>query len=114
MLTLVALVLAFTVLPSPWNAAAVATAAVIDLAETAMLLRWSGRRRATAVGVETFSGRHAVAVAPLAPHGQVRLDGELWAAESTRSVEPRDVVVIQEVRGLKLIVGPAPARFDGK
>ena len=54
-LTIVAIVLAVTVLPQPWGWIAVITAAVIDVAETAFFVWWSKQRRA-AVGAETLVG----------------------------------------------------------
>ncbi len=79
MLTIVAIVLALTVIPSPWGWVAVIVAGLIDVAETAFFVRWSKRRRAT-VGAETLVGRQAVVVRALAPQGQVKLDGEVWEA----------------------------------
>lgn len=107
MLTIVAVVLALTVLPAPWGALAVVTAAAVDVAETAFFVRWSKRRRA-AVGAETLVGRTAVVVRPLAPRGQVRLDGELWEARSAEDVQPGSEVVVTGLEGLVLEVEPAP------
>lgn len=106
MLTLAAIVLAVTVLPTPWNFAAVAVAAAIDVGETLFFLHWSKRRRAT-VGVETFVGRRAVVVRPLSPRGgQVKLDGEVWEARSEYDVLPGEEVVVRAVEGLVLDVDP--------
>ena len=106
MLTIVAIVLALTVLPAPWGWLAVLTAAAIDVVETAFFVRWSKRRRAT-VGAETLVGRTAVVVRPLAPHGQVRLDGELWEARAVGDVPPGAEVVVTGLDGLVLDVEPA-------
>lgn len=106
MLTLVALLLALLVLPSPWGAAIVAVAALADLAETVALIRWSRRRRA-AVGLETLAGRSATVVTTLAPRGQVRVDGEIWSARcaAAGAVARRgDRVRIIRVEGLELVV----------
>jgi membrane-bound serine protease (ClpP class) len=105
-LTIVAVVLAFTVLPSPWGVVAVAVAAVIDAGETVFFVRWSKRRRAT-VGVETLVGRTAVVVRQLAPRGQVKLDGEVWEARGPAGVLPGEEVVVIAVEGLVLDVVPA-------
>jgi membrane protein implicated in regulation of membrane protease activity len=104
-LTLVAVVLALTVIPSPWNWVAVLSAATVDVAETALLVRWSRRRRA-AVGAEAMLGRTAVVVTALAPQGQVKLDGELWLATSETPVSPDEQVVVAEIDGLLLRVDP--------
>ena len=74
MLTIVAVILALTVLPSPWGVVAVVGAAAIDVVEIGFFARWSKRRRAT-VGAETLVGRTAVVVRALSPRGQVQLDG---------------------------------------
>ena len=109
MLTLIALVLALIFLPSPWSWIVVVSAAVIDLAETGAFVRWSRRRRRLtrpAVGVEDLVGRRAVVVRALAPDGQVRVQGEIWAARSRAPVEQGEAVVIRAVDGLVLEVEP--------
>jgi membrane-bound serine protease (ClpP class) len=104
--TAVAILLAVFVLPQPWGIAAVVVGAAIDLGETAFFLRWSQRRRAR-VGVETLVGRTGIAVSPLAPTGQVKVDGELWVARTEQGVERGSAVVVREVDGLTLVVEPA-------
>ncbi len=103
MLTLLAVVLALTVLPSPWGWIAVVAAAAIDVVETVILLRWSRRRRAT-VGAETLIGRRAVVVTALTPRGQVKLDGEVWEARAGTELEPGSEVVVTGLDGLVLNV----------
>ena len=105
MLTIVAVVLALTVLPSPWGVVAVVVAFAIDAGETAFFVRWSKRRRA-AVGVETLVGRTALVVRALTPHGQVKLDGEVWEARGPAGVLPGEEVVVTAVDGLVLDVEP--------
>jgi membrane-bound serine protease (ClpP class) len=106
-LTAIAIVLAVFVLPQPWGLVAVAAGAAIDLGETLFFLRWSQRRRAR-VGVETIVGRTGVAVGPVAPNGQVKVGGELWAARSALAIERDSAVVVREVDGLTLVVEPVP------
>jgi membrane protein implicated in regulation of membrane protease activity len=105
MLTIVAVVLALTVIPSPWGWVAVIAAALVDVAETAFFVRWSKRRR-SAVGLETLVGRRAVVVRALAPRGQVKLDGEVWEARAEYDLLPGDEVVVRSVDGLVLMVEP--------
>lgn len=105
MLTIVAIVLALTVLPAPWGWVAVLGAAAIDVAETVFFLHWSKRRRA-AVGVETLIGRRAVVVRALTPGGQVKLDGEVWEARSDVDLDPGREVVVRGLDGLVLDVEP--------
>ena len=103
MLTLAAIVLAVTVIPSPWNWVAVVAAASVDVAETAVLIRWSKRRRA-AVGAETLVGRTGVVVRALTPRGQVRVDGELWDARAAHHLAPGEEVLVTSLDGLVLEV----------
>ena len=105
MLTIVAVVLALTVLPSPWGVVAVVGAFLIDVGETWFFVRWSKRRR-SAVGVETLVGRTAVVVRALTPRGQVKVDGEVWEARSGLHVAPGEEVVVTRVDGLVLDVEP--------
>lgn len=112
MLTIVAVILALTVLPSPWGVVAVAGAAVIDVVEIGFFARWSKRRRAT-VGAETLVGREAVVMRALSPRGQVRIDGEIWEAraDADADIAPGADVVVTAVDGLVLRVEPAPSSF---
>jgi membrane protein implicated in regulation of membrane protease activity len=105
-ITVVAIVLAIFVLPRPWGIALVAAAATTDLAQTFAYMRWSTRRRAR-VGAETLVGRTAVVVSPLSPRGQVKVDGELWAARSDVPVETGSEVVIRGLEKLTFVVEPA-------
>jgi membrane-bound serine protease (ClpP class) len=104
-LTIVAVILALTVLPSPWGVVAVLGAAAIDVVEVTFFARWSKRRRA-AVGAETLVGRTGVVVRALAPGGQVRLDGEIWEATATGEVAPGVEVAVTGRDGLVLEVEP--------
>lgn len=111
MLTLIALVLALFLVPSPWNWIVVIVAALIDVAETAGFVWWSRRRRRRsqpAVGVEDLVGRVAVAASALRPEGQVRVHGEIWAARSRAPADRGARVVVRAVDGLVLDVEPVP------
>ena len=55
-------------------------------------------------------GSRGVALESLAPRGQIRLDGEIWHAESRipgQAIAPGTPVVVRSTRGLTLIVEPA-------
>lgn len=105
MLTIVAVILALTVLPSSWGIVAVLSAVAVDSVEIAFFARWSKRRKAT-VGAETLVGRTAVVIRALAPRGQVKLDGEVWEARAATDVLPGAEVVVTAIEGLVLEVEP--------
>jgi membrane-bound serine protease (ClpP class) len=116
MLTIIALILAFIFLPSPWNVIVVLVTAVVDTVETGAFVWWSRRRRRTtpaAVGVDSIVGRPGVAIARLdsdwTTKGQVRVDGEIWAARSTEPVDPGAEVRVVGIDGLTLDVEPIGA-----
>jgi membrane-bound serine protease (ClpP class) len=116
-LTLIALILALFVLPSPWGVIAVAAAAIFDLIETGVFVWWSRRRRRrgpAAVGVHELVGRTGVALSRLeqgaVTPGQVRLNGEIWGARASEPVDPGEPVRVVAVDGLTLDVAPARER----
>jgi membrane-bound serine protease (ClpP class) len=102
-LTIIAVILALTVLPSPWGVVAVLSAAAIDVVEVTFFARWSKRRRAT-VGAETLVGRTGVVIRAVSPRGQVRLDGEIWEATSEETLAPGEEIVVRAIHGLVLDV----------
>jgi membrane-bound serine protease (ClpP class) len=104
-LTVLAILLALFWLPAPWGIVAVSVAALIDVAETVVFMRWSKRRRA-AVGVEALVGRRGVVVTALAPRGQVKVDGEIWNAQTDAAMLPGAEVVVRRVEELTLHVEP--------
>lgn len=106
MLLLVATLLAIFVLPSPWGLVAVAVAAVIDLAEVAVGI-WYSKRRKAAVGLEALVGKRGVVVDALWPEGQVRVNGELWKARCADECDSGTAVVVRAIDGLTLEVEPA-------
>lgn len=109
MITLVALVVAVLFVPAPWNWLLVVGAAIVDLAETGAFVWWSRRRRRLtrpAVGIEDFVGRSGVALTPLVPDGQVRVQGEIWAARSLVPAARGAEVRVRSVDGLVLGVEP--------
>jgi membrane-bound serine protease (ClpP class) len=112
-LTIIALILALLVLPSPWGAIVVVAAAIVDLIETGVFVWWSRRRRRrgpAAVGVQSLVGRSGVALRRLDPGsaspGQVRIDGEIWSARASAPVDPGGRVTVAAVEGLTLDVIP--------
>jgi membrane protein implicated in regulation of membrane protease activity len=104
-LFLLALFLAFFVLPSPWGLIAVAVAGMLEIGETSLFIWWSKRRRAS-VGVETLVGQTGFAVGALWPTGQVRVNGEIWQARCQGGCDAGTAVVVRSVDGLTLVVEP--------
>jgi membrane protein implicated in regulation of membrane protease activity len=98
-LTIVAIVLAVLVLPSPWGWIAVLGAALIDILEMLAFWWWSKRRRPT-VGVETLVGAEAEVV----DGRYVRVAGELWRARDLAGRAPGERVRVRAVDGLELDV----------
>jgi membrane protein implicated in regulation of membrane protease activity len=60
-------------------------------------------------GKRPLPGSRGVVVKTLSPEGYIRIEGELWRAETAdhaRSILPCEMVTIEEVRGLTLFVRP--------
>jgi membrane protein implicated in regulation of membrane protease activity len=78
-------------LPSPWNLVGFLVTVPLGIVE---LLAWNRtvRHRKKAVGAQTLIGRSAVVVSPCRPGGQVRLDGEIWAARSNTGADVHESV----------------------
>jgi membrane protein implicated in regulation of membrane protease activity len=94
-------------LPSPWNLLAFVVAVLLGIVE---LFAWNRtvRHRAKQVGAQTLIGRDATVVSPCRPDGQVRLDGEIWAARGSSEAAVHDSVRVVGRDRLTLIVEPAP------
>lgn len=103
MTLVVAVLLALFVLPDPWNWAAVAIGATVEVAESFFWIWLSKRRRAT-VGAEALIGTRATVVSECRPLGQVRVAGELWRARCDSGAGPGDVVRILSLDGLTLVI----------
>jgi membrane-bound serine protease (ClpP class) len=103
----VAILLAFLVVPAPWGIPLVAAGALIEAAEAVFWIRWTQRRRAK-VGAEALLGRTARVISRLDPDGQVQVQGEIWRAHSTSAepVEPGADVRVLAVENLRLVVEP--------
>ncbi len=103
MLLIGAVLLAVFVLPFGWGVAAVAAAAVVEVAEIFFWV-WLSKRYRIQVGAETLVGARAVVVTPCRPNGQVRVQGELWQARCRDGADPGDTVRIAARDGLTLVV----------
>jgi membrane-bound serine protease (ClpP class) len=102
-LLVVAILAAIFWLPATWGIAAVIGAAAVELAEIAVFVWYSKRRRAT-TGAEALVGSVGVAVTSCRPEGQVRVEGELWKAVCAEGAAAGDGVVVEDVDGLTLTV----------
>jgi membrane-bound serine protease (ClpP class) len=102
MLILVAVVL-LLVLPEPWGLIAFAVALLGAVFE---VLYWhrTVRHRRQAVGADTLIGREAIVLTECRPAGQVRLDGEIWAATCVTGAAPGDTVRVVGRDQLRLVV----------
>ena len=94
MLLLLALAAAVFWLPTPWGVVAVVGAALFELAELAVFVWYSKRRRA-AIGAEALPGMTGTVVEPCRPVGQVRLAGELWRARCPEGADRGETVVVE-------------------
>jgi membrane-bound serine protease (ClpP class) len=85
--------------------------AAVEVGEATFMLRWSRRAR-PAVGVEALVGRRAVAATRCSPHGQVRIDGEIWAARCAQGCDAGERVTVTGVEGLTLTVQRDPLHTE--
>jgi membrane protein implicated in regulation of membrane protease activity len=95
-LLLLAILAAIFWLPTPWGFVAVAAATVVELAEVAVFVWYSRRRRAT-TGAEALPGSTGIVVEPCRPVGQVRLAGELWRARCEEGADVGERVVVESL-----------------
>jgi membrane protein implicated in regulation of membrane protease activity len=99
---IIAVLLAYFVLPSPWGLIAVLFACVLEIFEVMWGLRLA-RKRST-VGSHMLIGRQAVVVRALDPEGQVTIDGERWKARCASGAAVGAKVVIERIDRLTLEV----------
>lgn len=105
MALVVALLLAFFVLDGPWDVLIVVGALVLEVGEIVFWF-WYSKRRRVQVGAETFIGRPAVVITECRPLGQVRVDGEIWAARCDSGADVGTTVRVEGLEGLTLLVRP--------
>jgi membrane-bound serine protease (ClpP class) len=103
MLLLGAIAIALLILPPGLGIAAVAIAAVIEVAEVGFWIRFLRRYR-VATGREALIGASAEVIEACDPRGRVRLRGEIWNAESDSAAELGSQVTVIGVQGLTLRV----------
>ena len=91
--------------PWPWNLIAVLAGLGIETVELTWGLRLARRWRPR-TGAEAIIRQTAEVVAPYHPTGQVRVQGELWAARCSDGADVGQTVRIERLEGLTLIVTP--------
>jgi membrane protein implicated in regulation of membrane protease activity len=101
----VALLLAFFVLDGPWDVLVVVGALVLEVGEIVFWF-WYSKRRRVLVGAETLIGRPGVVITECRPLGQVRVDGEIWAARCGSGADVGTAVLVEGLEGLTLLVLP--------
>jgi membrane protein implicated in regulation of membrane protease activity len=105
-LLVVAILAALFWLPPIWGLAAVVGAVAVELAEIAVFIWYSKRRRVT-TGAEGLVGTIGIAVTPCEPEGQVRVEGELWKARCAEGARAGEQVVVEAIESpLTLVVAP--------
>jgi membrane protein implicated in regulation of membrane protease activity len=105
MLLLAAIVL-FVVLPTPWNGVALLALLILGAGEVSYWWR-KVRHRRLQTGAETLVGARAKVVSTCRPEGQVSLEGALWNARCEDGADAGESVVVRAREGLLLIVEPA-------
>ena len=103
MLLIIAVIIALVFLPWPVGLVVIAAGAVGEGLLAVYGFRYTKGWRAR-VGVQTLVGQSAEAITALAPNGQVRLNGEIWAARARTPVGQGATVRIEAVNGLTLTV----------
>lgn len=114
MLLLLAILVAFLLVPMPWSVVVLALGVVGEVGEIVWGRRLARRWRPR-TGAEAMVGQTAVAASTCRPYGQVRIHGEIWAARCEDGADAGDEVRVDSVDGLTLIVSPlAPPGADGR
>ncbi len=93
----------FLVLPSPWNVIGGLVSAAAGVVEVGYWHR-RVRRQKVRTGVETLVGATGEVTEPLAPSGQIRVQGETWEARSSSNLANGARVRVVAVHGLVLEV----------
>ena len=109
----IAAVVLLLVLPHPWDLVGFVVCLVLGLGELFLWNRTVKGRRA-AVGAQTLVGSDAEVVTDCRPDGQVRLNGEIWAASCAEGAARGETVRVVGRKGLTLVVERAPEPAPGQ
>jgi membrane-bound serine protease (ClpP class) len=91
------------VLPKPWNLVAFIIVTVLWIGE---LILWSRKVRGKPLrtGAQTLVGKQGIVVEACRPTGQVRLNGEIWAARCDAGASVGEAVRVTAIQGLTAVV----------
>lgn len=95
-------------LPSPWGVVCLALAAMVEVGEVYLWIRFLSRYRVT-TGAEGLIGQRAEVIEACAPRGRVRVRGEIWNARCKQPTAGGESVRVAAVEGLTLVVEPESA-----
>lgn len=97
------------VLPDPWRLIALCAAAVIEVGEVYLWIRFLRRYRVT-TGAEGLIGQPVEVIERCDPRGRVRVHGEIWNARCREPVEAGGAASVAAVEGLTLVLEPVSPR----
>ena len=100
---LLALLFALIFLPFPANLAVIGLAVLGELTMMLFGFRYTNHFKRQ-VGLETLIGETALTITPLAPHGQVKLNGEIWQGHAASTIQTGARVRVKAIQGLTLEV----------
>jgi membrane protein implicated in regulation of membrane protease activity len=83
---------------------------VVALGAYNYITYWLGKKaldKKPIISPEPMLGSKCQVATPLAPKGYVKVDGELWQATSSSTIDAGEEVVIVGVKGMTLMVSPA-------
>ena len=92
-------------LPDPWRLILLVAAAVVEVGELYLWIRFLRRYRVT-TGAEGMVGQRGEVISRCDPVGRVRVRGEIWNARCASVAEAGELVVVADVDGLTLVVEP--------
>jgi membrane protein implicated in regulation of membrane protease activity len=102
---LVAIFVAYFLVPAPWGWVLVGVAAAYEVGSGWYSWHWSRSRRKV-VGPAALVGAGGVVTEACRPDGWIKVRGELWRARCPEGAEKGAAVRIRAVDGLTLVVEP--------
>ena len=105
LILLVLVIVPLLVLPSPWDLIGAGIGLLLGIGAV-LATNETVRHRRKQVGAGTLIGKNAVVITPCQPDGQVRVDGEIWAARAEAGAGIGDSVQVVGREQLTLLVEP--------